>query len=127
MSIVILKPMVLNALMIFFFNLSLCVPLVCSTIPRPSSLYRPMLPKPTMLVILSSKNRPTRSQISAPWKDPMAMSKLESAFFLHQMVLLWHSTDWQECKITSVSSSVNFVYLLANLMALITCVLVIEG
>ena len=107
MSMVILKPMVLNALMIFFFNLSLCVPLVCSIIPRPSSLYRPMLPKPTMLVILFSKNRPTRSQISAPWKEPMAISKLESAFFLHQMLLLWHNTDWKECKIISVSSSVN--------------------
>ena len=62
----------------FFFNLSLCVPLVCSIMPMSSSLYRSMFPKPTMLVILSSKKRPTRSQISAPWKEPMAISKLES-------------------------------------------------
>ena len=86
MFIVILKPMLLNTLIIFF-SLSLCVPLVCSIMPRPLSLYRPILPKPTILVILFCRNRHTRSQISASWKELKAMSKFESAFFFGISVL----------------------------------------
>ena len=56
--------------------------------PRPSSLCGAMLPKPTMLVILLCKKRPTRSQVSAPWKERMAISKLEYAFFFAPIVVI---------------------------------------
>ena len=37
---------------------------------------------------VSSKDRPTRSQISAPLKEPMAISKLECAFFAPNVVIV---------------------------------------
>ena len=53
---------------------------------------------------------PMRSRISAPWMETNGYVEV-GAFFLHQMLLLWHKTDWQECKINSVSPSLNFEYL----------------
>ena len=73
-SIVILNPMSLKVDIIFFFNLSSSNGGAISVKASPSSLYRPYDCDGKLWESLSRITSPTKSQISAPWNEPMGTS-----------------------------------------------------
>ena len=71
----------------FFLDFSTVLPEDCLIIPSPSSPYRPMLDGLTIGDILLRINDPTMSHTSAPWKEPVAISKLSVLFNFVQVLL----------------------------------------
>ena len=86
-SIVISKPIEDIFFIRDFLIFSSVVPEDCFIIARPSSLYKPIFDGPVIGDISLRMYKPIKSQTSAPWNEPIAISKLLLFVFLVQILL----------------------------------------
>ena len=86
----------------------------CLIIPSISFWYQRMLDGPTVGDILLGINNPTRSHSSAPWKEPMAISKFSLIFSLVHNLLSQQTIVSHICTVSSISTMRILVNFLPN-------------